>query len=59
MDQQLNGKLHREDGPAVEWANGRKHWYLNGREITLGSKSKDSKVKALQELMKTQEILDV
>ena len=26
----LNGKLHREDGPAIEWANGDKHWYLNG-----------------------------
>ncbi len=27
----LNGKLHREDGPAVEWPNGEKHWYLNGK----------------------------
>jgi hypothetical protein len=26
----LNGKLHREDGHAVEWAGGDKHWYLNG-----------------------------
>ena len=26
----LNGKLHREDGPAVEWHDGVKHWYLNG-----------------------------
>jgi len=26
----LNGKLHREDGPAVEWADGYKSWYLNG-----------------------------
>jgi hypothetical protein len=25
----LNGKLHREDGPAIEWANGYKSWYLN------------------------------
>jgi hypothetical protein len=24
------GQLHREDGPAVEWANGTKMWYLNG-----------------------------
>jgi hypothetical protein len=22
--------LHREDGPAVEWSNGDKAWYLNG-----------------------------
>ncbi|WP_202416724.1 hypothetical protein [Duganella qianjiadongensis] len=23
--------LHREDGPAIEWANGTKEWYLRGR----------------------------
>ena len=27
----LNGKLHREDGPAVEGAYGSKYWYLNGQ----------------------------
>lgn len=27
----LNGKKHREDGPAVEYANGDKYWYLNGK----------------------------
>ena len=27
----LNGKRHREDGPAVEWANGHKEWHLNGK----------------------------
>jgi len=26
----LNGELHREDGPAVEEANGYKAWYING-----------------------------
>ena len=26
----LNGKCHREDGPAVEYANGGKEWHLNG-----------------------------
>jgi len=30
----LKGKLHREDGPAIEWANGTKHWYLKGKELT-------------------------
>ena len=25
----LNGKYHREDGPAIEWADGGKQWYLN------------------------------
>jgi starvation-inducible outer membrane lipoprotein len=27
----LNGKRHREDGPAAEWANGGKEWWLNGK----------------------------
>lgn len=27
----LNGKLHREDGPAIEWDDGGKEWYLNGK----------------------------
>jgi len=27
----LNGKYHREDGPALEWANGDKEWFLNGK----------------------------
>ena len=27
----LNFKLHREDGPAVEWADGTKQWYLNDK----------------------------
>ena len=26
----LHGKLHREDGPAVEWENGDKEWHLHG-----------------------------
>ena len=25
----LNGDLHREDGPAVEYASGEKQWWLN------------------------------
>ena len=27
----LNGKFHREDGPAIEYAYGDKFWYLNGK----------------------------
>ncbi len=23
--------LHREDGPAIEWADGSKYWYKNGK----------------------------
>lgn len=25
-----NGRLHREDGPAIEWINGKKEYWLNG-----------------------------
>jgi len=30
----LNDELHREDGPAIEYADGTKLWYLNGNELT-------------------------
>ena len=30
----LNGQYHREDGPAIEYANGDKSWWLNGKYIT-------------------------
>ena len=30
----LNGKLHREDGPAIERADGSKSWYLNDEELS-------------------------
>ena len=29
----LNGKYHREDGPAVEYTDGDKHWYLNDKYL--------------------------
>ena len=28
----INGKLHRTDGPAAEYANGTKYWYVNGKQ---------------------------
>ena len=36
----INGNLHREDGPAVEWADGDKVWYINGRNY--GNKEPDN-----------------
>ena len=27
----LDGKLHREDGPAIEYSNGVKEWYLDNK----------------------------
>lgn len=29
----INGKSHREDGPAMEYANGTKYYYLNGERF--------------------------
>jgi len=29
------GLLHREDGPAVEYIDGGKHWYVNGKRHRL------------------------
>jgi hypothetical protein len=30
-DWSLNGKYHREDGPAIEYPNGDKVWFINGK----------------------------
>ena len=30
----MNGKYHRTDGPAIEWADGTKDWFLNDVELT-------------------------
>jgi len=27
----INGKLHREDGPAIEDSGGNKQWWINGK----------------------------
>ena len=32
----LNDKLHREDGPAIEYAGGTKAWWLNGELHRVG-----------------------
>ena len=37
----LNGKLHREDGPAIEYANGVKSWYLDDREYSESDYNKE------------------
>lgn len=30
-----NGQYHREDGPAIEWADGAKEWWVNDRRHRL------------------------
>ena len=53
----LNGKPHREDGPAVEYANGDKEWWLNGKKLTEEqflketTKTKELTVAELEELL--------
>ena len=55
----LNGKLHREDGPAVESADGDKYWWLNGKKVTeeevMGKQSQES---ALEELYRLGQEMD-
>ena len=29
-----NGQLHRTDGPSIEYANGNKFWYIEGKEYS-------------------------
>lgn len=46
----VNGKLHRESGPAIEYANGRKEWRLDG--IGYSEKEFDKKIKGLKDSSK-------
>lgn len=42
-NQWADGQLHREDGPAVEWADGSKSWWVDGkylREENIGISSR-------------------
>jgi hypothetical protein len=42
----LNGLLHREDGPAIEYTTGRNDWYLQGKKISKKKHSQLVKLKA-------------
>lgn len=33
-----NGRLHREDGPAIEYSSGAKEWWLNNKHYGYNSK---------------------
>ena len=33
--------LHREDGPAIEYTNGQKEWYVNGKCHRIGGPAKE------------------
>ena len=34
------GQFHREDGPAIEWANGDKEWWVNGPVVEMANGDK-------------------
>lgn len=38
----LNGLLHREDGPAIEYGNGSTEWYINGQLHRINGPAKQS-----------------
>ena len=33
----LNGERHREDGPAIEYADGTREWYYKGNRVYVSS----------------------
>jgi hypothetical protein len=42
------GKLHREDGPALDYANGYKAWFLNGEELPCETQEKFERLMKLR-----------
>jgi hypothetical protein len=43
-----NGKRHREDGPAIEYAHGSKYWYINGKQINCTTQEEFEKLLKLK-----------
>ncbi len=43
----LNDKQHRENGPAIELVNGKKHWYLYGKPVAKEEYKKYTLIKKL------------
>jgi len=46
----LNGKLHREDGPAIEYVNGPKYWWYHGERILCSSQEEFERLLKLKAL---------
>ena len=42
----LNGKLHRTDGPAIEYPDGSKEWYSDGKRLTEAEYAKRTRLDA-------------
>ena len=47
----LNNQLHRTDGPAVEYYNGYKYWYINGVGLSEKEYLKTIRKKKFTELL--------
>ena len=47
----LNGKYHRTDGPAVQYINRSKSWYLNGEYLTKEEWTYTMRVNKLEEFI--------
>lgn len=48
-----SGRLHRDDGPAVEWPNGVSYWYWEGLPVPKRAAAKQSERARLQVLVRT------
>ena len=48
----LNGKLHREDGPAIEYPNGDGFWYLNGKMMPKPARPNPVEEMTMEEICK-------
>ncbi len=48
----LNGELHREDGPAIEYSTGDKFWYLKGKKYS----KKEYEKEILKNYVNTEEV---
>ena len=47
-----NGKFHREDGPAIEYFDGDKFWYLNNVEYTEMGHKQEMRSRKLEKILK-------
>ena len=47
----LNGSLHMEDGPAIEWNGGTKEWWVNGISYTKQEYKYEIRSRKLKQLL--------
>jgi hypothetical protein len=47
----IDGRLHRLDGPAIEWNDGDQEWYINGKRIDCNSNEEFLRIVKMKELL--------